>query len=78
MNFIETLQSDWDAFFKDWLRPATDLLLPTLAFLVFLLVLARLSTRLVVPPDGAPPDTTPAFLEFTANGAGGRCGWQGS
>jgi hypothetical protein len=37
MNLIQSPKNDWDAFFKDRLRPATDVLLPTLAVLVLLL-----------------------------------------
>jgi hypothetical protein len=41
----------WDDFYADWLAPATDLAVPALALLLVLLVLSRLTTRLVVGVD---------------------------
>jgi hypothetical protein len=52
------LSKDWKTFFAEWLRPATDLLVPTLAVLVFLIVVARLATPLVAHPNDRAWGTT--------------------
>jgi hypothetical protein len=47
----EKAASGWDAFYKAWVDPAVRIVLPALAVLAVLLVLARLLTPLAVPPD---------------------------
>jgi hypothetical protein len=47
----ERAASRWDEFYADWIEPATRLLLPFIAVLLVLLVLARLATPFAVSPQ---------------------------
>jgi hypothetical protein len=49
--FGEELSRRWNAFYRSWLKPARNVVLPWLAVLVVLLAVARLATPVLVATD---------------------------
>jgi hypothetical protein len=50
-TFGEKLSKRWNTFYRSWLKPAKNVVLPWLAVLVVLLVVARLATPVLVATD---------------------------
>ena len=48
---VAAQRTRWDTFYGRWLEPATEVVLPFVAVLAVLLVLARLLTPVVVPAE---------------------------
>ena len=50
-NEAQDTAKAWDAFFADWIKPASRFALPFLMVLLVLLTIAQLASRLLVRPD---------------------------